>query len=226
MKKTLKALVSLSSITLLAGCNSANLKYSAEQVRRNIDKLMEDGVEIEFNATGMEGDEEQAGSFHFGQKGNIYWIINNTVEEQEEFEGAAIRIEEESFREYKYDLETNTYLFVEEHTEMENVNKVKEVVYTCFTYANTVSGLLKEAGKDEVAGRSVTKYEFAYNGFLSFFGASADIYIYVDDETGMTVKATHSLDADVLEEKGEFNFEITKLVTEGVIAPTLIDPVE
>lgn len=225
MKKVYKYLTVIGASALLTGCTMANFKYSKEEVKRNINRFCETGLEVDLNISGMEG--VDTGTYHFGQKGNIFWLINNDIASEEDtFEGVAFRLEDEYFNEYHYDAETNTYLFEAKHEEVEGFETAKQVVYECLTYANTLSGLLKEAGTDEVGGRACTKYEFAYNGFLNMFSANADIYIYVDDETGITLKATHKLEADVLEEDGEFNFEILEFKTEGVIAPTLIDPVE
>ncbi len=233
MNKIARNLLIVSSSALLAGCNTAHLSHTLREVHRNIDKLTEEGVEVDLNVTNLSSDmtgegENFSGRVHVGGLGDVLWAQYNAAEEGEEakIEGVAIKHSNKEVIQYTYNAETDEYDY-ESKYELEEgeFDSIKQMVYFALGYANTVQGVLQDAGTDVVAGRPCHKYTFAFNNILAMFGAEADIDIYVDDETGITLKAAHSIYV-AAQEDTEFTFEVLQLKTEGVLLPTLNEPVE
>ena len=226
MNKFVKGLLVLGSASLLAGCNTAHLQHSLKEVHKNIDTMIQNGVEMDIevaNLGSVEGvDEDFNGQIHVGALVDVFWAH---YKENEVEEGMAFKVVEGGYNEYTYNAETDEYDFKDFLEESEQSNYVKEMLYFALGYANTIQGLLTDAGTTQVAGRDCHVYGFAFNNVLNFFGSEADLEICVDDETGITLKAAHDVYMTAAENT-EFNFEVKTLVLEGVVAPTLNEPAE
>ena len=228
MNKFAKGLSLLSSASLLAGCNTAHLKYSLKEVHKNIDGLIDNGVEMDLsvsNFTMMEEEGNFSGDLHFGAKEQTFWATYEGEGEEATKEGYGVKVIEGGYAQYKYNAETEEFDFEQKLEDKEEYDSVKRMIYFALGYANTVQGLLTDAGEGEVAGRACHVYGFAFNNVLNFFGSEADINIYVDDETGITLKAQHEIYVATADDT-EFTFEVKALVTEGVVTPVFNDPEE
>ena len=226
MNKFAKGLLVLGSASLLAGCNTAHLTHSLKEVHKNIDTMIDNGVEMDLsvsNFTMLEDEGNFSGEIHFGAKEEKFWLTYEDSENGKE--GVAYKVLEDGYAQYKLNAETNEYDFDQKLEDKEEYNTVKRGIYFALGYANNMQGLLMDAGTGEVAGRQCHVYGFAYNNILNFFGSEADVEIYVDDETGITLKAAHSIYVATADDT-EFTFEVKALKTEGVMAPVFNEPEE
>ena len=229
MNKFAKASIVLLSSTLLAGCSMASLPKSLTETRRNIKAMKENGILVDLTMSDFELEESgstASGAVTFGQKGDTMWAYFDGEQDGETVkEGVAIaKSETGAYLSFTLNLETNEYDFdavVEDNSQIEEINQIVDIA---FTYAHTVSALLSNAGTEEYLGRECSVYNFAYNNFLNMVGADADVTIYVDNETGVTLKAEHSIYA-AGEETG-LSFAVTRFVTENVTLPEINFPVE